>query len=69
MKKGKFVKKLNNKGFSMVEIIIVIAIIAILLGLVMPAINYAQAAGRRTDCINNKGSIIKMLLNFCAASA
>ena len=30
MKKNKYAKKLNNKGFSMVEIIIVIAIIAIL---------------------------------------
>ena len=49
-----------KKQFTLIELLAVIAIIAILLGLVMPAINYAQAAGRRTDCINNKGAIIKM---------
>ena len=49
-----------KKQFTLIELLAVIAIIAILLGLVMPAINYAQAAGRRTDCVNNKGAIIKM---------
>lgn len=50
MKKNKYAKKLNNKGFSMVEIIIVIAIIAILaIGVVPQYFKHLESARETTD--------------------
>ncbi len=58
----------TRAGFTLIELLVVISIIAVLMALILPAVQSAREAARRTQCLTQMRQIALGIHGFAARS-
>ncbi len=66
-RRSPILSKTSRRGFTLIELLVVISIIATLMALILPAIQQAREAGRRTQCLNNLKNVTLAAISFAEA--
>ena len=54
----------RSKGFSLVEVLVAIGILAILMGILIPSISKVRAAAATSTCMNNQRQLVMAVIMF-----
>ena len=57
----------RHAALTLVEVLVVMAILSVLVLLLLPAVNAAREAGRRTQCMNNQRNLVLSMVHYESA--